>query len=161
MTPKEPGRNSAQTLPLQHAYCIWPKRRGKHGFAGLAPHSGRSLNPVPSFSVPGREPIPSPTGANCPPQTRKYMDSLHSCQLHSWFLHPPSARGPARRSWCASRHSPLLRYSSQGRVPPIPRPAVVVSSEREVNYVASTVPEKNCTGTGRTSHAADRSLSPG
>jgi len=30
-------------------------RRGLIGFAGLAPHFGRSPNPVPSIYVPGRE----------------------------------------------------------------------------------------------------------
>jgi len=43
----------------QHAKrFIWSKRRGLLGFAGLAPHSGRSSHPNPSFFVPGWKTFP-------------------------------------------------------------------------------------------------------
>jgi hypothetical protein len=34
---------------------VWQMRRGFYGFAGLAPHFGRSSVPVPSCPVPGRK----------------------------------------------------------------------------------------------------------
>jgi len=50
----------------QRKRFIWSKRRGLLGFAGLAPHSGRSSHPDPSFFVPGRKTFPFTNRAKLP-----------------------------------------------------------------------------------------------
>jgi hypothetical protein len=50
----------------QEERFIWSKRRGLLGFAGLAPHSGRSSHPDPSFFVPGRKTFPFTNRAKLP-----------------------------------------------------------------------------------------------
>jgi hypothetical protein len=55
------SRNTRQETPhyyQQSQHFIWSKQRGLLGFAGLAPHSGRSSHPDPSFFVPGSEDLP-------------------------------------------------------------------------------------------------------
>src|SRR5712692_5385330 len=66
-------RRNRQETP--HRYQLrrspnWPHRRGLLGFAGLAPHSGRSPHPIPSFFVPGLGDLPfHQHGQNSPDKT--------------------------------------------------------------------------------------------
>jgi hypothetical protein len=62
--PENPTRNPHYYQQSQH--FIWSKRRGLLGFAGLAPHSGRSSPPDPSFFVPGRKTFPFTNRAKLP-----------------------------------------------------------------------------------------------
>jgi hypothetical protein len=62
--PEDPTRNPHYYQ--QSLHFIWSKRRGLLGFAGLAPHSGRSSHPDPSFYVPGRKTFPFTNRAKLP-----------------------------------------------------------------------------------------------
>jgi len=62
--PEDPTRNPHYYQQSQH--FIWSKRTGLLGFAGLAPHSGRSSHPDPSFNVPGRKTFPFTNRAKLP-----------------------------------------------------------------------------------------------
>jgi hypothetical protein len=62
--PGQPTRNPHYYQQAEH--FIWSERRGLLGFAGLAPHSGRSSHPDPSFFVPGRKTFPFTNRAKLP-----------------------------------------------------------------------------------------------
>jgi hypothetical protein len=64
---RDPGQSTRNPHYYQQAaHFIWSERRGLLGFAGLAPHSGRSSHPDPSFFVPGRKTFPFTNRAKHP-----------------------------------------------------------------------------------------------
>jgi hypothetical protein len=59
-------------------------RRGSHGFAGLAPHFGRSFDSRSTALCPGTKDFPNqPLGLTAHLQPQKYKRINNSCQIDS------------------------------------------------------------------------------
>ena len=81
-------------------------RRGSHGFAGLAPHFGRSSRPIPSFLFRGLEDFPFTTG----PRPQDNRASIGKTTIH---VNPLQCGGDRLRS----------KISRAVRIPARPRPS--------------------------------------
>jgi hypothetical protein len=86
-----PGTPRRRFHPLG-VNCIVPVlRRGSHGFAGLAPHFGRSFCSRSTALCPGPKDFPNqPLGLTAHLQPRKYKRISTHCQIDSLkkYIHP-------------------------------------------------------------------------
>jgi hypothetical protein len=86
-----PGTPRRRFHPLG-VNCIVPVlRRGSHGFAGLAPHFGRSFYSRSTALCPGSKDFPNqPLGLTAHLQPRKYKRINVRCQIDSLkkYIHP-------------------------------------------------------------------------
>jgi hypothetical protein len=77
--------------PMRANCIIQVLRRGSHGFAGLAPHFGRSFRSRSTALCPGRKDFPNqPLGLTALLQPQKYKRINVHCQIDSLkkYIHP-------------------------------------------------------------------------
>ena len=81
-------------------------RRGFHGFAGLAPHFGRSFRSRSVLLVPGSKDFPSPHQARRPLDNRASIGktTTHVNPIHLWKSEAPF--------WCRLSQSATLQFYS-------------------------------------------------
>ena len=126
--PKElPGTPRRRFTPRSELHLLY-LRRGSHGFAGLAPHFGRSSLPRSVLLCSGAGRLPYHHRAQWPSrQPRKYRQNNKSCQLDSLreinlsdWLAPCSCRRSesTQNNRAESVADPLLGALARGPISP-------------------------------------------